>query len=206
MYIYSNAIISIWSCVYCINYIKLIFILLSFNFIFNILSLALRFYIQTRKKIYNSCLNLPELSDYVYHISNRAGAAYHPCFSQSLSRNTFSSPLSFSEKTLCLLLPSPPPLLFCLIPPLFLSALYPSSLLLSPPLHPPLISSSLLLSKQLVHVGYWKESNNLLVIALPAERYRQSKVIQCMLPYSIRCLSQSRMSAKCCVPSRIFDQ
>ncbi|KAM9406243.1 protein inturned-like isoform 3-T3 [Salvelinus alpinus] len=33
-----------------------------------------------------------------------------------------------------------------------------------------IVSSSLLLSKQLVHVGYWKESNNLLVIALPAER------------------------------------
>uniref|UniRef100_A0A674BG28 Protein inturned n=1 Tax=Salmo trutta TaxID=8032 RepID=A0A674BG28_SALTR len=43
-----------------------------------------------------------------------------------------------------------------------------------------IVSSSLLLSKQLVHVGYWKESNNLLVIALPAERYRQSKVIQCI--------------------------
>ncbi|KAK6323329.1 hypothetical protein J4Q44_G00056680 [Coregonus suidteri] len=33
-----------------------------------------------------------------------------------------------------------------------------------------IVSSSLLLSKQLVHVGYWKESNNLLVIGLPAER------------------------------------
>ncbi|XP_074518534.1 protein inturned isoform X3 [Halichoeres trimaculatus] len=33
-----------------------------------------------------------------------------------------------------------------------------------------IISSSLLLGKQLVHVGYWKESNNLLVIGLPAER------------------------------------
>lgn len=31
-------------------------------------------------------------------------------------------------------------------------------------------SSSLLLGKHLVHVGYWKESNNLLVIGLPAER------------------------------------
>ncbi|XP_071020313.1 protein inturned isoform X1 [Oncorhynchus clarkii lewisi] len=33
-----------------------------------------------------------------------------------------------------------------------------------------IVSSSLLLRKQLVHVGYWKESNNLLVIGLPAER------------------------------------
>ncbi|CAK6981244.1 protein inturned isoform X1 [Scomber scombrus] len=33
-----------------------------------------------------------------------------------------------------------------------------------------IISSSLLLGKHLVHVGYWKESNNLLVIGLPAER------------------------------------
>ncbi|KAI3376286.1 hypothetical protein L3Q82_016793, partial [Scortum barcoo] len=33
-----------------------------------------------------------------------------------------------------------------------------------------IISSSLLLRKHLVHVGYWKESNNLLVIGLPAER------------------------------------
>ncbi|XP_060887858.1 protein inturned isoform X2 [Labrus mixtus] len=33
-----------------------------------------------------------------------------------------------------------------------------------------IISSSLLLGKQLVHVGYCKESNNLLVIGLPAER------------------------------------
>ncbi|CAJ1085979.1 protein inturned isoform X2 [Xyrichtys novacula] len=33
-----------------------------------------------------------------------------------------------------------------------------------------IISSSLLLGKQLVHVGYWKESNNLLVIGLPADR------------------------------------
>ncbi|XP_034413027.1 protein inturned [Cyclopterus lumpus] len=33
-----------------------------------------------------------------------------------------------------------------------------------------ILSSSLLLGKQLVHVGYWKESNNLLVIGLPAER------------------------------------
>uniref|UniRef100_A0A3B4ZWF6 Protein inturned n=1 Tax=Stegastes partitus TaxID=144197 RepID=A0A3B4ZWF6_9TELE len=32
------------------------------------------------------------------------------------------------------------------------------------------IISSLLLGKHLVHVGYWKESNNLLVIGLPAER------------------------------------
>uniref|UniRef100_A0A8C7DNQ2 Protein inturned n=1 Tax=Oncorhynchus kisutch TaxID=8019 RepID=A0A8C7DNQ2_ONCKI len=43
-----------------------------------------------------------------------------------------------------------------------------------------IVSSSLLLNKQLVHVGYWKESNNLLVIALPAERYRHGKVIQCI--------------------------
>ncbi|KAM6909244.1 protein inturned [Xenentodon cancila] len=33
-----------------------------------------------------------------------------------------------------------------------------------------IISSSLLLGKHLVHVGYWKDSNNLLVIGLPAER------------------------------------
>ncbi|XP_019951134.2 protein inturned isoform X2 [Paralichthys olivaceus] len=33
-----------------------------------------------------------------------------------------------------------------------------------------IISSSLQLGKHLVHVGYWKESNNLLVIGLPAER------------------------------------
>ncbi|XP_030636729.1 protein inturned [Chanos chanos] len=33
-----------------------------------------------------------------------------------------------------------------------------------------IISSSLLLKKQLVHVGYWKEGNNLLVIGLPADR------------------------------------
>ncbi|TMS01992.1 Protein inturned [Larimichthys crocea] len=33
-----------------------------------------------------------------------------------------------------------------------------------------IISSSLLLGKHLVHVSYWKESNNLLVIGLPAER------------------------------------
>ncbi|XP_042368665.1 protein inturned [Plectropomus leopardus] len=33
-----------------------------------------------------------------------------------------------------------------------------------------ILSSSLLLGKHLVHVGYWKESNNLLVIGLPAER------------------------------------
>ncbi len=33
-----------------------------------------------------------------------------------------------------------------------------------------LLSSSLLLGKHLVHVGYWKESNNLLVVGLPAER------------------------------------
>ncbi|XP_076581233.1 protein inturned isoform X1 [Chaetodon auriga] len=33
-----------------------------------------------------------------------------------------------------------------------------------------IISSSLLLGKHLVHVGYWKESGNLLVIGLPAER------------------------------------
>ncbi|XP_026168872.1 protein inturned isoform X2 [Mastacembelus armatus] len=33
-----------------------------------------------------------------------------------------------------------------------------------------IISSSLLLGKHLVHVGYWKESSNLLVIGLPAER------------------------------------
>uniref|UniRef100_A0A8C7Q889 Protein inturned n=1 Tax=Oncorhynchus mykiss TaxID=8022 RepID=A0A8C7Q889_ONCMY len=57
-----------------------------------------------------------------------------------------------------------------------------------------IVSSSLLLNKQLVHVGYWKESNNLLVIALPAERYRHGKVIQCMLPYSIPCLSQSHIA------------
>uniref|UniRef100_A0A3P9H4G0 Protein inturned n=1 Tax=Oryzias latipes TaxID=8090 RepID=A0A3P9H4G0_ORYLA len=31
-------------------------------------------------------------------------------------------------------------------------------------------SSSLLLGKHLVHVGYWKENNNLLVLGLPAER------------------------------------
>uniref|UniRef100_A0A8C5HXJ7 Protein inturned n=1 Tax=Gouania willdenowi TaxID=441366 RepID=A0A8C5HXJ7_GOUWI len=33
-----------------------------------------------------------------------------------------------------------------------------------------IVSSSLLLGKHLVHVGYWKEGNNLLVIGLPAER------------------------------------
>ncbi|KAM9836613.1 protein inturned [Aulostomus maculatus] len=33
-----------------------------------------------------------------------------------------------------------------------------------------IVSSSLLLGKHLVHVGYWKESNNLLVIGLPADR------------------------------------
>ncbi|KAJ8382219.1 hypothetical protein SKAU_G00029970 [Synaphobranchus kaupii] len=33
-----------------------------------------------------------------------------------------------------------------------------------------IISSSLLLSKRLVHVGYWKEGDNLLVLGLPAER------------------------------------
>ncbi|XP_016532684.1 protein inturned isoform X1 [Poecilia formosa] len=33
-----------------------------------------------------------------------------------------------------------------------------------------IISSSLLLGKHLVHVGYWKEHNNLLVVGLPAER------------------------------------
>ncbi|XP_061566818.1 protein inturned isoform X2 [Cololabis saira] len=33
-----------------------------------------------------------------------------------------------------------------------------------------IISSSLLLGNHLVHVGYWKDSNNLLVIGLPAER------------------------------------
>lgn len=33
-----------------------------------------------------------------------------------------------------------------------------------------LFSSSLLLGKHLIHVSYWKESNNLLVIGLPAER------------------------------------
>ncbi|KAI1888274.1 hypothetical protein AGOR_G00183340 [Albula goreensis] len=33
-----------------------------------------------------------------------------------------------------------------------------------------IISSSLLLSKHLVHVGYWKEGDNLLVLGLPAER------------------------------------
>ncbi|XP_028330250.1 protein inturned isoform X3 [Gouania willdenowi] len=32
-----------------------------------------------------------------------------------------------------------------------------------------IVSSSLLLGKHLVHVGYWKEGNNLLVIGLPAE-------------------------------------
>lgn len=31
-------------------------------------------------------------------------------------------------------------------------------------------SSSLLLRKQLVHVGYWKEEASLLVIGLPADR------------------------------------
>uniref|UniRef100_A0A8B9J4G9 Protein inturned n=1 Tax=Astyanax mexicanus TaxID=7994 RepID=A0A8B9J4G9_ASTMX len=34
-----------------------------------------------------------------------------------------------------------------------------------------IVSSSLLLRKQLVHVGYWKEGANLLVIGLPADRY-----------------------------------
>ncbi|CAN9509308.1 unnamed protein product [Ophioblennius macclurei] len=33
-----------------------------------------------------------------------------------------------------------------------------------------IVSSSLLLGKHLVHVGYWKESKNLLVVGLPAER------------------------------------
>ncbi|XP_067380293.1 protein inturned isoform X2 [Channa argus] len=33
-----------------------------------------------------------------------------------------------------------------------------------------IISSSLLLRKHLVHVGYWKENNNLLVIGIPSER------------------------------------
>uniref|UniRef100_A0A3P9N5G7 Protein inturned n=1 Tax=Poecilia reticulata TaxID=8081 RepID=A0A3P9N5G7_POERE len=33
-----------------------------------------------------------------------------------------------------------------------------------------IISSSLLLGKHLVHVGYWKERNNLLVVGLPAQR------------------------------------
>ncbi|XP_026878288.2 protein inturned isoform X2 [Electrophorus electricus] len=33
-----------------------------------------------------------------------------------------------------------------------------------------IVSSSLLLQKQLVHVGYWKEGSNLLVIGLPADR------------------------------------
>ncbi|KAM3590682.1 uncharacterized protein V6R79_014195 [Siganus canaliculatus] len=33
-----------------------------------------------------------------------------------------------------------------------------------------IISSSLLLGKHLVHVSYWKESNNLFVVGLPAER------------------------------------
>ncbi|XP_035282616.1 protein inturned isoform X1 [Anguilla anguilla] len=33
-----------------------------------------------------------------------------------------------------------------------------------------IVSSSLLLSKHLVHVGYWKEGDNLLVLGLPAER------------------------------------
>lgn len=33
------------------------------------------------------------------------------------------------------------------------------------------LSSSLLLGKHLVHVGYRKENSNLLVIGLPAERY-----------------------------------
>ncbi|KAM9500650.1 protein inturned [Clarias gariepinus] len=33
-----------------------------------------------------------------------------------------------------------------------------------------IVSSSLLLRKQLVHVGYWKEGDNLLVIGLPADR------------------------------------
>lgn len=37
-----------------------------------------------------------------------------------------------------------------------------------------LLSSSLLLGKHLVHVGYWKEGNNLLVVGLPAERYRDT--------------------------------
>ncbi|KAJ8007940.1 hypothetical protein DPEC_G00099400 [Dallia pectoralis] len=36
-----------------------------------------------------------------------------------------------------------------------------------------IVSSSLLLSNHLVHVGYWKESNNLLVIGLPADRVPQ---------------------------------
>ncbi|XP_041925114.1 protein inturned isoform X2 [Alosa sapidissima] len=43
-----------------------------------------------------------------------------------------------------------------------------------------IISSSLLLKRQLVHVGYWKEGDNLLVIGLPADRvpliYLQSVV------------------------------
>ncbi|XP_028821279.1 protein inturned-like isoform X1 [Denticeps clupeoides] len=33
-----------------------------------------------------------------------------------------------------------------------------------------ILSSSLLIRKQLVHVGYWREGNNLLVIGLPAEK------------------------------------
>ncbi|KAL2079211.1 hypothetical protein ACEWY4_024955 [Coilia grayii] len=43
-----------------------------------------------------------------------------------------------------------------------------------------IISSSLLLKRQLVHVGYWKEGDNLLVVGLPADRvpliYLQSVV------------------------------
>lgn len=37
-------------------------------------------------------------------------------------------------------------------------------------LHPLFLSSSFLLGKHLVHVGYRKENSNLLVIGLPAER------------------------------------
>lgn len=37
-----------------------------------------------------------------------------------------------------------------------------------------LFSSSLLLGKHLVHVGYRKENSNLLVVGLPAERYADS--------------------------------
>lgn len=43
------------------------------------------------------------------------------------------------------------------------------------------LSSSLLLGKHLVHVGYWKESNNLLVIGLPAERYTHTRATHWLL-------------------------
>uniref|UniRef100_A0A8C2ZIS7 Protein inturned n=1 Tax=Cyclopterus lumpus TaxID=8103 RepID=A0A8C2ZIS7_CYCLU len=41
-----------------------------------------------------------------------------------------------------------------------------------------ILSSSLLLGKQLVHVGYWKESNNLLVIGLPRNH---SSIVVCVV-------------------------